>query len=601
MHPSVQSRILASTQAQSIRSIQLIQPLWNNYGTLSRIHLDGGVYPSVILKHIQIPSTHQHPKGFGNDFSRQRKIQSYRVEQYWYQHYNNDIAYKNACQTPKCLDTVHAGGEIFLLLEDLHVRGFHPLSYRSTWKEIHSVLRWLAHFHAHFLQQEPIGLWEIGTYWQLNTRPHEREELRGSILYHLAPFIHEQLNSSSWFTLLHGDAKVANFCFHTSDYTVAAVDFQYIGKGCGMSDLAYFVGSIMNEKECEKNEKAILDTYFEELSKELSSTDILAVEIEKQWRPLYHVAWADFQRFLLGWSPHHSKHTSYAQRCTNNTINTILDELLHAAITASKEAGTYILQHWKKNITISSKGLDGTASDIVTNIDLRAQEIILQHLQPSIQSYKLGVLAEETQDDKSRLHRHAFWTIDPLDGTRYFAHGKAGFAVSIALVSHTGESILGVVFDPVQDLLYHCISGSGVYCNNVRLSKPDGIRKAVRAADISLSKHPNYGQMQQNYNIHFCGGAILNIIYVMKQSHAFYGKTVRVSLGGCAIWDLAAATLMLKEMGGTSCFVDGSPLHLNRSSTTYFHDVGIICVSKHLSIKDAQEMLWFEQPHNPKI
>jgi len=42
MQANVRSRILQLTRADAITRTELIQPLWNNYGTLSRVFLRGG-------------------------------------------------------------------------------------------------------------------------------------------------------------------------------------------------------------------------------------------------------------------------------------------------------------------------------------------------------------------------------------------------------------------------------------------------------------------------------------------------------------------------------------------------------------------------------
>jgi thiamine kinase-like enzyme len=63
-----------------------------------------------------------------------------------------------------------------------------------------------------------------------------------------APVIDEKLNTCAYKTFVHGDAKLANFCF-APDGQVAGVDFQYVGGGCGMKDVAYFIGSCLNEKD----------------------------------------------------------------------------------------------------------------------------------------------------------------------------------------------------------------------------------------------------------------------------------------------------------------------------------------------------------------
>ena len=83
MQSHLRDRILRLTGAQGIARVECIQPLWNNYGTLSRVVLQGGEQVSVIVKHIQIPAELGHPRGFASDISRERKIRSYAVETHW--------------------------------------------------------------------------------------------------------------------------------------------------------------------------------------------------------------------------------------------------------------------------------------------------------------------------------------------------------------------------------------------------------------------------------------------------------------------------------------------------------------------------------------
>ena len=101
MQSPLRARILELTEAEDIARTELIQPLWNNYGTLSRVVLQGGRYPSVIVKHIQIPEQRMHPRGFTGSISRDRKIRSYQVETCWYQNQNQRVP--EASPTPRCL------------------------------------------------------------------------------------------------------------------------------------------------------------------------------------------------------------------------------------------------------------------------------------------------------------------------------------------------------------------------------------------------------------------------------------------------------------------------------------------------------------------
>ena len=104
-----------------------------------------------------------------------------------------------------------------------------------------------------------------------------------------------------------------------------AVDYQYVGGGCGMKDLAYFVGSCLYEDECERMESTILDFYFQTLHKALKQKqkEINFKELEANWRKLYYFAWADFHRFMKGWTPGHLNKTSYSERLVERIIGHI--------------------------------------------------------------------------------------------------------------------------------------------------------------------------------------------------------------------------------------------------------------------------------------
>ena len=200
--------------------------------------------------------------------------------------------------------------------------GRRSLISRSEWQ---ACVRWLASFHLENMNQSTEGLWESGTYWHLQTRPDELARLDDASLLETASAIDQKLKSAKYQTLVHGDAKLANFCFNQEGTEVAAVDFQYIGGGCGMKDLAYFVGSCFRDEEAERIEKEVLDFYFFQI-RELVENEYFQIstgELEADWRPLYRVAWADFHRFMKGWSPGHWKLSDYSERVTREVIESL--------------------------------------------------------------------------------------------------------------------------------------------------------------------------------------------------------------------------------------------------------------------------------------
>ena len=310
--------ILQSTGADSICGQEIIQDLWSGYGKILRVQIEGASTGCVVVKHIQAVGTKQHPRGWNTDIGHQRKLRSYDVETTWYDLYSS----KSTARVPECLAINHHDNEVLIVLEDLDASGY-PLRKTSVSRsEINSILKWLAEFHASYMGQTPEGLWEQGTYWHLETRPQELEALSDKRLKNAASLIDQKLRSCAFKTFVHGDAKLANFCF-SEQGEVAAVDFQYIGGGCGMKDVAYFIGSCLDEDECEALEPQILDTYFGYLHQALGATH---EALENEWRSLYRVAWADFHRFLKGWSPGHWKINSYSERITNEVITNLLNE-----------------------------------------------------------------------------------------------------------------------------------------------------------------------------------------------------------------------------------------------------------------------------------
>lgn len=307
------SFILKKTGASSLQEKEVIQNLWSGYGKIRRIQLDSSTTKSVVVKNVQLPKQGNRPRGWNSDIGHQRKLKSYQVETHWYENYSN----LSKARLPKYYGIKHQDDEVLIILEDLDDAGFLIRKHSVNWDDIENCLEWLAKFHVSYLGKIPKGLWEIGTYWHLATRPQELEVLNDTPLKNAASKIDDKLNNCQYKTFVHGDAKLANFCF-SEDGKVAGVDFQYVGGGCGMKDVAYFVGSCLYEEDCERLEDQILDTYFKHLHQALG---IRNSSLEEEWRSLYHVAWADFHRFLKGWSPGHWKINSYSERVTKSVIN----------------------------------------------------------------------------------------------------------------------------------------------------------------------------------------------------------------------------------------------------------------------------------------
>ena len=84
----------------------------------------------------------------------------------------------------------------------------------------------------------------------------------------------------------------------------------------------YLISSCLSDQEAERFEESLLNFYFDQLRKTLSEIhpEIPFADLELEWRELYTYAWADFCRFLQGWSPGHWKLNAYSNRITQSVI-----------------------------------------------------------------------------------------------------------------------------------------------------------------------------------------------------------------------------------------------------------------------------------------
>ncbi len=300
-----------------LNSVEVIQSLWSGYGELVRLVFQKS---SVIVKHVKLPKPSAHPRGWNTELSHQRKLHSYQVEVSWYQQFAQTV--DERCRVPRGLKCFQTDNEWLIVMEDLVQAGYPKVVAKASTSHLRACLSWLAHFHACYIGVHNDKLWKTGTYWHLATRPDELKALDDYELKQAAGLIDSTLAHAKYQTIVHGDAKLANFCFDQTDSLVAAVDFQYVGHGCAMKDVALFMSSAVTPQLCSEMESWVLDTYFAELTQALQIYQpyLDPEDVEREWRPLFAVAWADFQRFVKGWSPGHWKINPYTEALTAKAI-----------------------------------------------------------------------------------------------------------------------------------------------------------------------------------------------------------------------------------------------------------------------------------------
>ncbi len=266
-----------------------------------------------------------------------------------------------------------------------------------------------------------------------------------------------------------------------------------------------------------------------------------------------------------------------------------LQLLAESAVVAARTAGRIISRYSNQEIEVEHKDGGHTyASQVVTEVDRKAQDAILEILNPSCDEYDFALLTEESEDDHSRFQKDYFWCIDPLDGTLPFTKKETGYSVSIALVSKSGKSQIGVVYDPVHDVLWEAAVGSGVKINNQPWIMNSISDVLTFTYDRSFEKHPerqrvldelnSYAQAIGLTKVHATqyGGAVINACHALESSPGCHFKFAKPEEGGGSIWDYAATACLFEQAGAFVSDVHGDVLDLNRPDSTFMNHRGAV-------------------------
>ena len=281
-----------------------------------------------------------------------------------------------------------------------------------------------------------------------------------------------------------------------------------------------------------------------------------------------------------------------------------LEALTREASQAALEAGEIIRSHQNRDVDVVHKeGGDTYASQVVTEVDRKAQDAILQVLGPTCEELDLAVLTEESEDDHGRLEKDFFWCIDPMDGTLPFIRREPGYSVSIGLVAKDGSPRIGVVYDPVHDVLWQATKGEGILRNGEPWTLDASSEELTFTYDRSFADHPERDRVLQELEDYAhsiglkklvatqFGGAVINACHALENGPGCHFKFAKPQEGGGSLWDYAATACLFEEAGAVVSDVHGQPLDLNRSDSTFMNHRGAVYATDENLAQRIREIL----------
>ena len=225
-----------------------------------------------------------------------------------------------------------------------------------------------------------------------------------------------------------------------------------------------------------------------------------------------------------------------------------MDGLLDSVISLAKRAGEMMVS---ERPVISC--FKGSKENYVTETDERIQDFLRKELLDILPG---SVFMGEEGHDFSK--GDLVWIVDPIDGTVNYARGLSMSVVSIGLVKDS-RSVLGVVYNPYLDQLFHAERGKGAFLNGGRIHVSDVkwdeamVSTAWCAYDKSLA-HASFKISERLHgecsDIRRFGTAAYEMCLLAKGSVDVYFEML------LRPWDYAASNLIVEEAGGVCSSID---------------------------------------------
>lgn len=203
----------------------------------------------------------------------------------------------------------------------------------------------------------------------------------------------------------------------------------------------------------------------------------------------------------------------------------------------------------------SSRAAMKTDATLVTDVDLRISELALQRFSPLVGEQ--AVITEEHEAGLLRLEQgqgppgELLVVIDPIDGTRNYAHRMPLYGVSVGILRNLRPWIGAVAFPALDELLY---------CDGARTMRGRGIDRPQEARQLSA---PPVEELSPNSSV-FCSDSFL-------KTHSWDHRSATLLVLSCAtiemswpllgrgsgclfgahLWDLAGVWPVIGNLGFT--------------------------------------------------
>lgn len=216
-----------------------------------------------------------------------------------------------------------------------------------------------------------------------------------------------------------------------------------------------------------------------------------------------------------------------------------------AACRIAAEAGAMALDYFHKwdQLTIDVKGHQDFVSEADRNVEILVRARLAEAFPAD------AVVGEEGAPTPGTSG--FTWVIDPIDGTTNFINGIPQWCVIIACV-HRGETVIGVLHDPVHDELHHAVRGGGAFCNDrpIRCTAKTSLREG--SLGVGFSGRTRIEGIKRLVCLACDAGTVFwrNGSGGLSLAYVATGRILGYAEEHMNAWDFLAGHLIVAEAGG---------------------------------------------------
>jgi myo-inositol-1(or 4)-monophosphatase len=188
-------------------------------------------------------------------------------------------------------------------------------------------------------------------------------------------------------------------------------------------------------------------------------------------------------------------------------------------------------------------------NDLVSYVDKESERRLVDGLKTIVP--EAGFITEEETADEVKDFN---WIIDPLDGTTNFIHGIPCYCICVALAKGS-EILVGVVLEVARNECFYTHKNGESFMNDVviHVSESDSLSDSLIATGFPVNNFEmmeNYKQaleffVKNTHGVRRIGAAAADLCYVAcGRFEGFFEFNLKP-------WDVAAASLIVKNAGGT--------------------------------------------------